>query len=364
MRFKFAFLAVTLFTLSCATDSSSPMTPAESEEPVFETFPKIDFHSHIFEDIPEFIQMMERINLHIINICVRGNNPELMEKAQARAREISRKYPDQFAFASTFDLTSRNEADYQDRVKQWLGNTYEEGALMTKIWKEVGMEIKSPDGQFIMPDDPIFDPIYDYIASQGKPLLAHLAEPVAAWLPLDPENVHYGYYSNNPEWHMYGKEGFPSYEQIIEARDKILEKHPNLVIVGAHNGSMSHDVNEVARRLDLYPNFFVEVSARTRDLSRQPAEKVRDFFSRYQDRILYGVDLSVYAGEGEELSQERKLNIVESAEARYRRDFQYYAGSGTVEIAGKEVECLALPEEILKKFYYENARKIIPELPF
>ena len=65
-----------------------------------------------------------------------------------------------------------------------------------------------------------------------KPLLAHLAEPIAAWLPLDPESVHYRYYSNNPEWHVYGREGFPSHETILAARDRILEKHPRLTVIG------------------------------------------------------------------------------------------------------------------------------------
>jgi predicted TIM-barrel fold metal-dependent hydrolase len=326
--------------------------------------PKIDAHSHIFEDIPEFVQMMKRNNLHIINICTRGNNLDNLKLMEARAEEIQQKYPDSFAFACTFDLTQRNQDDYADLVKTWLDRCYESGAVMTKIWKEVGMEIKTPDDRFIMPDDPIFDPIYEHIAGRGKPLLAHLAEPIAAWLPLNKESVHYGYYSNNPEWHMYGKEGFPSWEQIIAARDHILEKHPDLTFIGAHIGSMSHDVDEVAKRLDRYPNFFVEVAARTNDLSRQPKDKVRNFFIRYQDRILHGVDLGVYSGPDDPMTEEEKLAAVERVEARYRREFKYYAGTGKVELAGKEVDGLGLPEDVLKKFYYENAKKLIPGLPF
>jgi predicted TIM-barrel fold metal-dependent hydrolase len=127
---------------------------------------------------------------------------------------------------------------------------------------------------------------------------------------------------------------------------------------------MSHDVDMVAERLDKYPNFYVEVSARTKDLSRQPAEKVRAFFDKYQDRILYGVDFGVYAENEEGLTLEEKTAVVKRAEERYRRDFKFYAGTGSVEVAGKEVECLSLPETVLRKFYHENAKKLIPELPF
>ena len=232
---------------------------------------------------------------------------------------------------------------------------------MTKVWKEVGMEIKTPSGQFVMPDDPVFDPIYDHLAQSRKPLLAHLGEPVAAWLPLDPENVHHGYYSTHPEWHVYGREDFPSHAAILAARDRILERHPDLILIGAHLGSMAHDVDEVAKRLDRYPNFYVEVAARTRDLSRQPRAKVRDFFIQYQDRILYGVDWSLRPAENSPSAEER-LRFVENTEKRYRRDYQYFAGAGPVEMAGKQVEGLSLPRTVLEKFYSLNARRLLPGL--
>jgi predicted TIM-barrel fold metal-dependent hydrolase len=70
--------------------------------------------------------------------------------------------------------------------------------------KEVGMDIRDRNGRFILPDDPLFDPIYAFLADRGKPLLAHLGEPLAAWLPLDPENVHYGYYLRYRDRILYG----------------------------------------------------------------------------------------------------------------------------------------------------------------
>ncbi len=349
---------IALLLLSC----SGAEEPPQSRAPAFEEILKIDVHSHIFEDIPEFVDMMKRINLRIINICTRGNNLENLRLMEQRAEEISAKYPGQFYFASTFDLTRRNEPDYHEQVTQWLDASYEAGAVMTKIWKEVGMEMKTPDGAYLMPDDPLLDPVHAHIASRGKPLLAHLAEPVAAWLPLDPENVHYGYYSNNPEWHLYGKEGYPTHAEILAARDRIIEKHPDLIFIGAHLGSMSHDVDEIAKSLDKYPNFYVECSARTRDLTRQPAEKVRNFFLKYQDRIMYGVDLVRIPERDGPTPPEKRAAYAASIEDRYRLDYAYYAGSTPVEIAGKTVEALALPREVLDKFYHRNAQRIIPGL--
>jgi len=79
-----------------------------------------------------------------------------------------------------------------------------------------------------MPDDPLLDPIYARIAARNKSLLMHIAEPLACWLPLDEKSPHYGYYSQNPEWHMYGKKRFPSHQELIQARDNVVARHPNL----------------------------------------------------------------------------------------------------------------------------------------
>jgi predicted TIM-barrel fold metal-dependent hydrolase len=232
---------------------------------------------------------------------------------------------------------------------------------MVKIWKEVGIELKRPDGSFLMPDDPILDPIYAHLAARRKPLLAHLAEPREAWLPLDPKGVHHSYYSRNPKWHLYGRPEFPSHDRLMDARDRVLAKHPNLVVIGAHIGSLEHDVDEVAKRLDRYPNFHVEVSARTRDLTRQPSSKVRAFFLKYQDRILYGVDRSWMPHRTPDVqpTDAARQRFATDLEAQYRRDWDYYAGTGSIAYGDYTVEALGLPQDVLEKFYWRNAGRII-----
>jgi predicted TIM-barrel fold metal-dependent hydrolase len=342
---------------------AAPAAAAAAPPPAFEEIPKVDVHSHIFDDVPEVVAMMDRCRFRIVNICVRGTDVERMRQAEAIAEQLQAKYGrERFRFASTFDLTHRDDPDYVDQVKRWLDASFEKGAVMVKIWKEVGMEIRDPQGRFILPDDPLFDPIYAFLAERGKPLLAHLAEPLDAWRPLDPESVHYGYYSKNPEWHLYGRAGFPSHEAIIAARDRILERHPRLTVIGAHLGSLEHDVNELARRFDRYPNFSVDCSARTTDLTRQPHEKVRAFLIRYQERVLYGLDQTRRPDPQRESSAEERLRFAQGLEESYRRDFQYYAGEGEMEYRGKKVRCLGLPREVLENLYHGNAERLIPGL--
>ena len=149
--------------------------------------------------------------------------------------------------------------------------------------------------------------------------------------------------------------------RFMEARDHILAKHPELVMIGAHLGSLEYDVNEVAKRLDAYPNFHVEVSARTRDLTRQPSANVRAFFLKYQDRIMYGTDQSwrPYRTPDVTPTDADRAKFAADLEAQYRRDWAYYAGAGAIDYGGQTVEGLALPQAVLEKFYSKNAERII-----
>jgi predicted TIM-barrel fold metal-dependent hydrolase len=329
--------------------------------PAFEEIAKIDLHAHVFDDIPLLVEMLRRNNLRIVNIANRGTAGDV-ETMHRIALELQSRYPDRISFASTFDLSRIHEAGFPDETIASLDRTFEAGAVMTKIWKEIGLEVKTRSDEFLMPDDPIFDPVYAHLASRGKPLLAHLAEPLEAWLPLDPEGVHYGYYSRTPEWHLYRRPEFPTHAELIAARDRIMEKHPDLVLIGAHLGSLEHDVDEVAWRLERYPNFHVEVAARTRDLSRQPREKVVEFFMNYPDRIIYGLDATFRPFRTGPVTDEDRIAFVDELERRYRLDYAFYAGTDSVEYAGRSVQGLGLPREVLEKFYAGNALRIVPGL--
>ena len=331
---------------------------AEPPRPAFADIRKLDVHSHIFENVPAFHDLFRRLNLRTINVCVPGGDGHLATMNRI-ALELYRQEPTLYPFTTTFDVKGRDESDYVPRVIAWLDAAFANGAVAVKIWKEVGLEIKDRNGRFLLPDDPLFDPIYAHLARRGKPLHAHLAEPIDAWLPLDPSSPHYGYYSTNPEWHLYGKPEYPSHAAIIAARDNILRKHPTLVVVGAHLGSLEHDLDGIAERLARYPNFRIEVAARTRNLTRHPSDKVRTLFLRYPDQIMYGLDVSwkPHLRNRPPTEKERAAHAT-MLELRYRADFDYYAGRGEITYSGRKTQALDLPRDILEKFYHENAERI------
>lgn len=321
----------------------------------------IDAHMHYADDDPEFLALLAEYDLKYLNICV---VPELDIDWRAQAnlyRSMADAHPDRFAWCTSFALPDFIEQTWHDQAIARLDADFAAGAIACKVWKNVGMELRKPDGSFAMPDDPIFDPIYEHLAAANRTLLTHIAEPLACWQPLDSENPHYGYYSKNPQWHMYNRPDYPTHQQLIDARDHLVAKHPNLRVVGAHLGSLEYDVDEVAARLDRYPNFAVDISARLINLAVQPSNKVRDFFMRYANRILFGTDV-VMRQRPSAMTPDDRQAALDQLRTMYATHFTYFEQDGEVTVRDRSTTALKLPSDVLEQFYIRSAQTWYPGL--
>lgn len=152
---------------------------------------------------------------------------------------------------------------------------------------------------------------------------------------------------------MFKQPDHPKKATIIQARDHMLEQHPQLRVVGAHLGSLESNLDELGRRLDRYPNFAVDVAARTVYLTLEPRDKARRFIVKYQDRILYGTDLG--------LSGRQDTATAEDSWAKqYATDWAFFSSNRTLIYRGRQVKGLALPPSVLRKLYHYNAIHWIP----
>jgi len=264
------------------------------------------------------------------------------------AQRLARASGGRLPWVAALDDGTFASPGFATRALAGLSRALDEGAIGVKIYKSMGMELRRSDGTYVLPDDPVFAPIFTALAQRGTTVYAHLAEPIAAWQPLDPQSPDYGYYKDNPAWFVHGRAGVPSKDAILAARDRLLEQHPRLRVVGCHLGSMEEDVDDIARRLDRYPNFAVDTAARVVHLMRQPREKVRAFLIKYQDRVLYGTDVGMIPGD-DAAAVARKL------EERYVRDWAYFATTQAVADEGRTITGLGLPEPVLRKIFRENA---------
>lgn len=154
---------------------------------------------------------------------------------------------------------------------------------------------------------------------------------------------------------MYLHPEYPSHQEITKHRDNMLKKHPTLKVVGCHLGSLEWSVDELAKRLDTYQNFAVDVAARICHFQVQDREKVRGFLIKYQDRVIYGTDNEISEIDDLQKRVDEFHNI-------WLNHWEYFATNSimTSTIVNNEFQGLALPETVLRKIYHGNASKWYP----
>lgn len=323
--------------------------------------PIIDAHIHYGDDAPELLAVLNEFDIRLLNICFAKDGSDSWHGDRARYRSLAQSRPQRFAWCTSFDLPRLDEPGYVDSVLAGLEQDFAAGAVACKVWKNVGMELRYPDGRFFHVDDPLLSPVFDWLAERGYPLLAHIAEPLDCWLPLREGSPHYGYYSRNPEWHMYTRPDYPSHGELMAARNRVLERHPRLRFIGAHLASLEWDVDVLAETLDRYPNLAVDISARLIDLAVQDSAKVRAFIEKYQERILFGTDV-VMRTPLSEMEPEARAQAVDALRIVYTTHFAYFESKGPVTVRDRETVGLGLPAPLLEKLYYTNARAWYPRL--
>ena len=318
----------------------------------FTSLDPIDAHTHISQTSFAFTGMLERLHVHVLDILYVDNNDPFhssLERQKEDAQNFLASSAERAQLCTTFDPFQVNDANFAKTAIGGLNEDFERGAVAAKVWKNIGMEILSA-GQYLMPDDPLLQPIYRDIAEQDKTLIIHAADPDIAWT-AGASDRHY--YANNPQWDMFKKPGAPEKKTILAARDHLVAMNPGLRVIGAHFGSMEDDLDDLAIRLDLYPNFAVDTAARIMSLGRQPREKVRAFMIKYQDRILYGSDFHYHSGTA-------GMEAAHSWEVQYAIEWRYFSSDDVFEYEGLKVRGLNLPLPVLRKLYHDNAVKWIP----
>lgn len=355
--FAAGFLAI---LISPRLSLAVPVTAAADEQSAlleaFAAINPIDAHVHLYKDDPALAALIERLHMHILDICViddrdpdyNGLEPQRSEVLKVRQRTAGRA-----AFCTTFSPYDFEKAGFSDRAIRQLNDDFAKGAVAVKIYKVMGMEMKSRSGKYVMPDDPAFEPVYQDIAAHNRTVVAHLAEPDSCWQPPNPASPDYEYYKEHPGEYAYAHPEWPSKAAILAARDHLVAENPTLRVVGAHLGSMESDVDQIAKRFDRYPNFVVDTAARVPYFMLQPRHKVRSFLIKYQDRILYATDLVV-------LPKDDAQKAVDEWKTTYARDWKFFATDGSVEYKGKTYRGLALPKPVLSKIFHDNAVRWFP----
>lgn len=319
---------------------------------------KIDAHIHIYTDKTAFIQQALKDNFRLLTISADdpGDSVGITQKDKW-AFDHCRAFPETVKYITTFSVRNFNESNWLDSTIRKLDASLSQGAIGVKIYKVIGMWLRDSDGKLVMIDDKRFDPLIAFLTKRNVPVLGHLGEPKNCWLPVEQMTVagDRHYFTVMPEFHMYSHPEFPSYEEQIAARDRMLEKNPQLRFIGAHMGSLEWSVDELAKRLDKFPNMAVDMAARICHWQHQAVtdwKKVRDFCIKYQDRLLYATDLFTDGSQG-------PGEFEQHAHDEWMRDWKFFVTGD--ELTAPQVtgafNGLKLPAAVIDKLYRTNAEK-------
>ena len=334
----------------------------------FARTPKFDAHVHANTDDHEFLDIAAKDGFELLSINVDYPDFPSMDRQADIAHRLAAADPRRFHFITTFSMKGFGQPNWSADTIKHIDAEMQRGALGVKVWKNVGMIERDSAGKLIMLDDPGFDALARHLEERRIPLIAHQAEPKNCWLPLNAMTTDNdrSYFRDHPEYHMYLHPEQPSYEVLMAARDRFVARHPRLIFIGAHLASLEWSVARLAAFLDAYPNATVDMAARMTQVQYQSKTDyavVRRFLLRYQDRVLYGSDLTAEPPDAGARAQNPPVaatGIAAEADAFWRSDWVYLATSDVqhIDAIQSDVKGLALPKQVINKIYHSNARRV------
>lgn len=309
-------------------------------------FPFIDIHGHQYnmpeQDLAPVIAAMDTLNMGIM-VNLSGRSGEQLIQS---VKNISDHYPNRFVVFANVDFENVGSENWTEKAVEQLGTDVKNGARGLKIYKSLGMRYKDTDGKRLAIDDIRLDPVWAKCAELGIPVIIHAADPKSFWDEMDKDNERWLELKTHPRRKRNDTDPAP-WQQIINEQHQMFKKHPNTVFINAHMGWYANDLVQLSVLMEEIPNMNVEIAAIIAELGRQP-RMARQFFEKYQDRILFGKD----SWKPEEFPT--YFRVLETADEYFPYHKKYHAFWA--------MYGLDLPDEILKKVYYKNALRIVPGL--
>lgn len=352
---KTNILSLFLLTAAWAAAQNSPKMDFETYNPpstlvvpehklAKAKFPFIDVHNHQFSmptmDLGSLINDMDKLNMKVM-VNLSGQSGDLIKQS---VRNIKEHYPKRFIVFANVDFKKVGEKDWGEKAAKQLEEDVKNGANGLKIYKSLGFSVTDINGKRVTVDDARLDPVWKKAGELKIPVIIHTADPKPFWEPMDANNERWMELATHPNRKKENNNPAP-WDTLIAEQHRMFKKHPGTTFIAAHFGWYPNDLKKLGTLLDEMPNVVVEFGAVIAELGRQP-RMAKQFFTQYQDRILFGKDSWV----PEEYATYFRVLETEDEYFPYHKKYHaFWAMYG-----------IGLPDAILKKIYYKNALRIIP----
>lgn len=305
-------------------------------------YPAIDFHTHACrteKDVATCVKAMD--NCGVEKAIVFAGTGTSFDAAM----KMYSKYPGRFEIWCGFDYKGYDKPGYgPDAVKE-LERCVKNGArgVGELMFKGKGIAAGAKDTVIMLPDDPRLATLFQKCAELKLPVNLHVSEDKWMYEPMDSTNDGL---MNAAHWEIKIENGAKTHEEMLIRLENTLKKYPKTTFIAAHLANCCYDLDYLGRLLDKYPNLSADISARLGEIASVP-KYAHNFIEKYQDRLLYAADMSLY----DEIIYRGNWRILETSDEHF---YELHWNSYHWPLYG-----LYLTDKTLKKLYRDNALKLM-----
>mgnify|MGYP002629770621 CR=1 FL=1 len=333
----------------------------------------IDLHQHIEANPERFkraIGILDRsgVGIGVIlgagTVMEKNGEPSDFEKAKAMADSL---YSGRFMHSMILDYGGWDDANWSDRAVEQINEGHRLGAAGLKEYKRLGLFLKNGSGKLIRIDDEKLDPVWRRCGELGMPVSIHVGDPKAFWLPYDDANERWTELKDHRSWWFGDPEKHPPRMELLDALNRVIERHPTTTFVCVHFANNPEDLDWVAQSLDRYPNMYADMAARIPEIGRQDPTRVRQMFEKYQDRILFATDFMVYSklilgsgGDAENPTDDDGVEFFMKSWRWMETDDRDWAHMTPIQ-GNWLINSIKLSPEACRKIYFDNAHRLFAQ---
>jgi predicted TIM-barrel fold metal-dependent hydrolase len=339
------------FPVPSIVDYRPRSTLVAAEHPVPKAkYPAVDYHAHVAGQLtsPEALAGLVRA-LDSIGVGIAVSSDTMSGERLRQAVELVRNSPhrDRVRILTGINFSGVGPGWAQKAIAQLEADAKAGAVGVGEIGKGLGLSTRKADGTRLKIDDPDLDPVWAACARLNLPVFIHTADPPEFFQPIDMHNERWLELALFPDRRWMGEQ-YPTFEELMGERDRMFKKHPKTTFVAAHLAWYGNNLPRLAKLFDEMPNVMTELGAVLYDLGRQP-RAAREFFIKYQDRILFGKDTFAPS------EFPYYWRVFETADEYfdYYRDYHAFW----------KLYGMDLPDAVLRKVYYQNAVRITRGLP-
>ena len=300
---------------------------------------KIDFHVHIFDDIPiedtarYFKDMCARKAYEGVGLMALWHTTEgYFTDCNEKALKLKGMIPNSYAFAAL-----DRERDFAQQAAEYMSRGFDG----IKLFEGKPSEYKLFGWGY---GDERFDRFFAYAEEEQIPIMLHNNDPIENWdvAKATPRAIEKGW--------VYD-ESVPSQEWFFRVLEEALDKHRDLRLAIAHMGFYADNLDRAEKLLEKCPNLYLDITPALpiyvdlcKDIARAEA-----FFRKYHERLIYGTDAANNLVGAAREYNDTKTEVIKT----------FLEGSEPKQIGKYFITPIKLESHMLENIYYNNAMRFL-----